>query len=82
MNMLDDIFMAFAIAFVINFFGLYSKKFKSLIIFLISVTLIASYFINGPLKGPAMSLSFDIWILFVIFFNGVIEFIDWLFSIK
>lgn len=73
--MLIDILMALVFALVFECFALLNRGFKQLIILAACVTVILVYFISGYKFNFAGEMDFGVWIMFVIFFNKIVQLI-------
>lgn len=68
-----DILMAFVIALIIRMFALTNKYLKHIVVFTMCVTLISIYFKNGNTIGFIGEMDLAIWIVFVVFFDILLD---------
>lgn len=73
--MLIDIAMALVFALVFECFALLNKGLKQLIILTACVTVILVYFISGYKFNFVGEMDFGVWVIFVTFFNKIVQLI-------
>jgi len=73
--MLIDILMALVFALIFESFTLLNRGFKQLIILAACVTVILIYFISGYKINFVGDMDFGVWIMFIIFFNKIVQLI-------